>query len=165
MSLPLQLLGNLTGAGGTQATGFSQALQFGSWAGQGVAQANSPQATQALTNAWQAEFNQSLGNKDAAPLTLQASAQKIMHLPVGGQGGSVADLANGFGQALSQQMTELNTLQTQADEATQDFAAGKDIPLHQVMIAMNKADMSMQLAMQVRNKVLSAYQEISRMPV
>jgi flagellar hook-basal body complex protein FliE len=62
-------------------------------------------------------------------------------------------------------MTELNTLQTQADQATQDFAAGKDIPLHQVMIAMNKADMSMQLAMQVRNKVLGAYQEISRMPV
>jgi hypothetical protein len=61
MSLPISPVNALLGAAAPQQVGFSQAMQFGGLAGQGVVQANSPQATQALANAWQAEFNQSLG--------------------------------------------------------------------------------------------------------
>jgi len=164
-SLPLNAL--LGTAAQQPAVGFSNTMQFGDWASTNPAAGQSPQATQAIATAWQSQFSQSLGEASASPLTLQAGIEKSKQLPVGGfaQGGSVGELANSFGQALGQQMTELNSLQTNSDQLTQDFASGKGVALHQVMIAMNKADMSMQLAMQVRNKVLGAYQEISRMPV
>ena len=43
------------------------------------------------------------------------------------------------------------------------FIKGEDVSMHDVMIAMNEAQMSMQMLLEVRNKVVEAYQEINRL--
>jgi flagellar hook-basal body complex protein FliE len=75
--------------------------------------------------------------------------------------------ANGqdFGQSLKGELERVNTLQQEANTAIQDYAAGGDTPVHQVMLAVNKAELSLQLATQVRNKMVAAYQEVSRMQI
>jgi flagellar hook-basal body complex protein FliE len=70
-----------------------------------------------------------------------------------------------FGKALNDQMQHINTLQSNANQAQETYAMGGDVEIHTVMLASEKADMALQLAMQVRNKAVSAYQEISRMSV
>ena len=75
--------------------------------------------------------------------------------------------ANGldFGQSLKSELHRVNQLQQDAHTAIQDYAAGGDTPVHQVMLAVNKAELSLQLATQVRNKMVMAYQEVSRMQI
>ena len=70
-----------------------------------------------------------------------------------------------FGEMLKSHLVEVNHLQTSADAAAQKLASGQDKDIHNTMIAMEKAGVSLQLTMQVRNKVLEAYQEIMRMQV
>ena len=75
--------------------------------------------------------------------------------------------ANGldFGQSLKSELQRVNQLQQDAHTAIQDYAAGGATPVHQVMLAVNKAELSLQLATQVRNKMVMAYQEVSRMQI
>ena len=70
-----------------------------------------------------------------------------------------------FGEMLKSHLVEVNHLQTSADAAAQKLASGQEKDIHNTMIAMEKAGVSLQLTMQVRNKVLEAYQEIMRMQV
>ena len=60
---------------------------------------------------------------------------------------------------------EVDNLQQQADGAIQKLATGRQKDLHQTMIAMEKAEISFQLLMKVRNKIISAYEEIMRMSI
>lgn len=59
----------------------------------------------------------------------------------------------------------MNDAQLQADQAITDLTTGKQQDLHQTMIAIEKASLSFELMMQVRNKIVSAYEEISRMQI
>lgn len=68
-----------------------------------------------------------------------------------------------FGKILQNHLKEVNKLDEVADKAIETYATGGPIELHQVMIAEERADLAMELTMQFRNKVLQAYQEISRM--
>jgi flagellar basal-body rod protein FlgB len=52
-----------------------------------------------------------------------------------------------------------------ADTRITDLATGKQTDIHQTMIAVEKADVSFQLLMQIRNKLVAAYDKIMRMPV
>jgi flagellar hook-basal body complex protein FliE len=70
-----------------------------------------------------------------------------------------------FGTVLSDSLAEVNRLQTNADQAIQALATGQGGTLHDTMIALEKADLSFRLMMQVRNKIVEAYQEILRMQV
>jgi flagellar hook-basal body complex protein FliE len=72
---------------------------------------------------------------------------------------------NSFNKVLGNYMNEVNQSQIEADRTTKLFASGGNIDVHSVMIAAEKANLSMQLTMQMRNKILQAYQEISRMQV
>jgi flagellar hook-basal body complex protein FliE len=72
---------------------------------------------------------------------------------------------NSFGGMLKSHLAEVNHLQNSADMAAQKLASGQDKDIHNTMIAMEKAGVAFQLTMQVRNKVLEAYQEIMRMQV
>lgn len=71
----------------------------------------------------------------------------------------------GFANYLKQSIDKVNALQMEADKAAQDLLTGKEVNLHQVMIAMEKANISFQLMVQVRNKVIDAYREMMRMQV
>jgi flagellar hook-basal body complex protein FliE len=75
------------------------------------------------------------------------------------------EILGSFGDLLKGQMNAINDLQARADQATETYAVGGDIELHNVILAVEKADMAMQLAMQIRNRIVGAYQEISRMQV
>ncbi|MBN4054134.1 flagellar hook-basal body complex protein FliE [Nitrospira defluvii] len=70
-----------------------------------------------------------------------------------------------FMETLKESLSQVNHLQKEADLAVTDLVSGKDQEIHQTMIAVEKADVSFQLMMQVRNKILSAYEEISRMQI
>jgi flagellar hook-basal body complex protein FliE len=76
-----------------------------------------------------------------------------------------AAVTRSFSDLLQAKLGEINDLQHQADSLTQEYLAGKVADVHQVMIALEQANLSLQLAVQVRNKVIEAYQEISRMQV
>lgn len=70
-----------------------------------------------------------------------------------------------FEKMLQESMEEVNNLQVQAEQAIEDLATGQSEDLHKTMILMEKAELSLKLMIQVRNKLLDAYQEIMRMPV
>lgn len=70
-----------------------------------------------------------------------------------------------FGNFLKKAVNEVNQLHAESDQAAEKIASGKEVDVHNTMIALEKADVSFQLMIQVRNKTLEAYQEILRMQV
>ena len=70
-----------------------------------------------------------------------------------------------FADTLSESLDKVNDLQKEADKAIEDFATGKTRNIHETMIAVNKADLAFRLTMQVRNKIVEAYQEVMRTQV
>jgi flagellar hook-basal body complex protein FliE len=70
-----------------------------------------------------------------------------------------------FGAHLNNALGEVNELQQKADQAIQQLAGEGKGDLQDTMVALEKADVSFRLMMQIRNKVLEAYQEIMRMQV
>ncbi len=74
-----------------------------------------------------------------------------------------ADSANGdFSKILQQSIEEINDSQVKGDRAMADIATGEVKDLHQAAIAINKAETSMKMMLEIRNKALSAYKEISK---
>ncbi|SES79686.1 flagellar hook-basal body complex protein FliE [Anaerobranca gottschalkii] len=71
----------------------------------------------------------------------------------------------GFGYYLRNALMEVNRLEKEADTLTKKLAAGENVDLHDVMIATEKANIALQLTVQVRNKAVDAYNEIMRMQV
>jgi len=69
----------------------------------------------------------------------------------------------GFMETLRGAMDQVEQLQGEASAQTAALLEGSGMDVHSAMIAVEKADLSFQLMMQVRNKIVSAYQEISRM--
>mgnify|MGYP001815413293 FL=1 len=70
-----------------------------------------------------------------------------------------------FGNMLARSLKDANRLKLEADEAVESLAAGKRNDIHATMIALEKADVAFQLLMQVRNKIISAYETIMRTQV
>ena len=70
-----------------------------------------------------------------------------------------------FLNILKNSMSEMNQLQKEAGAAAKMLASGEKIDIHNAMIAMQKADVSFRLMMEVRNKIVEAYHEIIRMQV
>lgn len=70
-----------------------------------------------------------------------------------------------FADILRQALAEVNQLQHDADRASLQLALGQIDDLHQVTILTEKAHLALQLTVAVRNKIVEAYQEISRMQV
>jgi flagellar hook-basal body complex protein FliE len=73
--------------------------------------------------------------------------------------------AMSFGEFLQEALNKVSELQVQSEKLNEDFAAGRTDSIHEVMIATEKADIALQFTMQIRNKILDAYNEIMRMPV
>tara|TARA_Y100000385_G_C12571772_1_gene416661 strand:+ start:38 stop:388 length:351 start_codon:yes stop_codon:yes gene_type:complete len=70
-----------------------------------------------------------------------------------------------LGKAISGSISEVNALQTIATESQNEFQMGGDIPLTEVVMKMQKASLAFEATVQVRNKILTAYQEVMNMPV
>ncbi len=76
---------------------------------------------------------------------------------------SADKLYRSFSEAISDGINHVNELQRASNDATEYFASGGNIDIHSVLIASQKAHMGLEMATQLRNKVLSAYKEITRM--
>jgi flagellar hook-basal body complex protein FliE len=70
-----------------------------------------------------------------------------------------------FGDFLKSAVQNVNDLQNQSDQVIKQFLAGDGPDVHTMVLAANKADMSFQMMMQIRNKLVQAYQEIMRIQV
>ena len=70
-----------------------------------------------------------------------------------------------FGEMLSSLVKNANQDQLDAQKMTRDFAEGKDVELHEVMIAGEKAKTSLELLMEIRNKTVDMYKELTRMQI
>ena len=70
-----------------------------------------------------------------------------------------------FVDFLWRSIEQVDSLQQKADGAIQELATGRQKDLHQTMIAIEKAEISFKLLMKVRNKIISAYEEIMRMSI
>ncbi len=77
--------------------------------------------------------------------------------------GESEETGRGFNDVLKEAVEEVNKLQMEAGEAMEKLAVGEGEGIHEAMIAMEKAGVSFRMLMQVRNKVMAAYQEILRM--
>ena len=77
--------------------------------------------------------------------------------------GQVVDNNVSFGEVINNELEKLNSKQFEADKLTQDLISGNVNDLHTVMIATEEARLSLELAVQVRNKVVEAYKEINNM--
>ena len=71
--------------------------------------------------------------------------------------------SSSFGESIKNAISEVNNLQTEADTIANKLASGDAVEIHQAMIAMQKASTALQFTIQVRNKIIEAYQEIMRM--
>lgn len=70
-----------------------------------------------------------------------------------------------FYDTLKEKLDDVNDKQIKADEVTEQFIKGEGPDIHEVMLVTEEAKMSLQLAVQIRNKIVEAYQEINRMQV
>ena len=78
---------------------------------------------------------------------------------------SAAGGTGAFQSMLEGMIGRVEQTQTQASQAAQNFLSGGDEELHSVALAAQRADLQFNLFLQVRNKAVSAYQEIMRMQV
>lgn len=92
------------------------------------------------------------------PMTVQTGVEKGNQI-------TPAQAQQSFSNLLKAAINEVNEVQNQSDNLTKKLAMGEPVELHQVMIAAEKASITLQTTMEIRNKVVEAYQEIMRMQV
>ncbi|HEX5544663.1 MAG TPA: flagellar hook-basal body complex protein FliE [Nitrospira sp.] len=73
--------------------------------------------------------------------------------------------ASGFLDSLKSAIGKVNDTQLEAGRAVDALMTGETQDLHRTMVALQQADVSFQLMMQIRNKLVAAYEEIQRMQV
>lgn len=103
-------------------------------------------------------FLESGGIRDAQSMTINGGSA-----PLGSS--SVADTQKSFADTLKEAVGSVNELQKASDKASQDLATGRTDNIGEVMIAAEKADIALKLMVQVRNKIIDAYQEVMKMQV
>ncbi len=74
-------------------------------------------------------------------------------------------MAQDIGQGFSKGLNDLNKVTKQAEEDLETFASGGDISVHDVMISAQKSGLAMQMAIQLRNQMLNAYNEFKNMSI
>lgn len=103
-------------------------------------------------------------------ISIESGLKSILGPNAGGNKGegtksTSLDGGKAFGEMLTDSLKEVNNLQVEADRAIEDFATGQTKNVHETMIALNKADAAFRMTMQVKNKIVEAYQEVIRMQV
>ena len=96
------------------------------------------------------------------PVVTPALAPSIQPPPAS-PSGAPGDGA-GFGDVLNRLMNRLEQSNADANDAIGRMLDGSG-DVHEAMVALQRSDLDMQVAVQVRNKLVQAYQDIMRMPV
>jgi flagellar hook-basal body complex protein FliE len=98
-------------------------------------------------------------------MSVQAiNTSKAIQIPLKNQEPAKA-AAESFGDFLKEAVDNLGKMQNNADDMVNKLASGQPVELHDVAIAVEQSSMAFQLATQVRNKMVDAYQEVMRMQV
>ncbi|MCU9612108.1 flagellar hook-basal body complex protein FliE [Caldibacillus lycopersici] len=92
-----------------------------------------------------------------------ASTNKIQ--TVGSNSITPSEAQQNFSSFLKNAIEDVNKAQVNSDVMTEKLAKGENVELHDVMIASQKASITLQATLEVRNKVVEAYQEVMRMQV
>ncbi|MBU1248123.1 MAG: flagellar hook-basal body complex protein FliE [Proteobacteria bacterium] len=83
---------------------------------------------------------------------------------IGNTTNKAADNSGGFGDMLKNSVSKVNQMEQEKELMVEEFAAGKTQNVHELMITLQKAGLAMQMTSTVRGKVMTAYQELMRMP-
>ena len=78
--------------------------------------------------------------------------------------GIATNTSGGFGESLRQVVSAVEDSQSKANNAVADMLNGQG-EVHDAMIALQQADLTFQLTLQMRNKFVQAYQDVMRMPI
>ena len=78
---------------------------------------------------------------------------------------TATDNAHTFSAALRDSVDKVNQYQVESDTAVKELVAGRSKNIHETLLTIERADASLKMMMQVRNKILDAYREIMRMQV
>ncbi len=70
-----------------------------------------------------------------------------------------------FGEQIMRAVSQLNSQQLAVDDAAARLAQGATLDLHSIILEAEKANLTLELAIQIRNKAIEAYQEMMRMPL
>ena len=101
-------------------------------------------------------------------ITVKTNLQTVLDPGFGKIDGALApkDIeGSSFAKTLSESIERVNTLQQEADVAIEKLSTGESNNVHGAMIAVSKADLAFRMTMQVRNKIVEAYQEVMRMQI
>ena len=96
-------------------------------------------------------------------MTAPISSITPIGMPQVSPAGSAAGQPGEFQSALSSAINSIESLQNKAATSVQQFLTGENEELHTTVLATQKAELAFELGLQVRNKVVDAYQEIMKM--
>ena len=99
------------------------------------------------------------------PMTLSGATGSVLNRPKPGAGpGTGAGAAGSFGDALGRLIDGIEQSSAAANTAVSGMME-KTTDVHDAMIALQREELTLQLSIQIRNKLVTAYQEIMRMPI
>lgn len=108
-----------------------------------------------------------MGSLNAKMLRGTQELSEMDRVKFGELGGGIQSTAPGaaFSDVLSGFVDEVSQKQATASAAVQGLQSGQNVPVHQAMLAMEEASVSFQMMVEVRNKLMDAYQELMRMQI
>lgn len=102
-------------------------------------------------------FGQLPGSPEVRPATGAGGAPSAA--------GMLTEDGKSFGDLLTESINQVNQMQIETDDAMKRLASGESGNVHETLLAMQKAEISMRMLVEVRSKLVGAYQEIMRMQV
>jgi flagellar hook-basal body complex protein FliE len=90
---------------------------------------------------------------------------KIPALSINGTADAESIGPGSFAEMLAEGIQNVQDLEAESDRLQVDLALGRPVELHQVMLAATKAQIAMEMLIEMRNRLIEAYQEISRMAI
>ncbi len=88
-----------------------------------------------------------------------------LEAPAQASAGSTGAAVGQIGQTFSQALDSLSQSQASSDALIQQLAAGEEVDVHQVMIAVEETDINFRIALAIRDRLIEAYRDVMRMAV
>lgn len=98
-------------------------------------------------------------------MNIQSLSNQPISLPSAKSVAPTGEAGQSFKNLLLESLDQVNQMQLDANEAVEKLATGGDVNVPEVLTAVQKADLSFKLMLQIRNKLLAAYQEIKDMRI
>jgi flagellar hook-basal body complex protein FliE len=98
-----------------------------------------------------------------SPITISSSSAPLPLKQVSTN--PIEEASSNFGDMIKNTISQTITAEAQSEQAIEELASGEAKNLHEVMISVEKADISLKMMVQFRNKALQAYEEVMRMAI